>query len=221
RCPPVLQARRSRGQPGRRSPGGVPAPRRSGPAHPTCRSRPGGGHLRAARRPPSRPADLHVERGPRLLPGDGGRRRLRHGEGPHDLSLLEEHSSESGRPARSINTGTCATRPPLSSSRRSRHTAIPPMFPIWRSTTAISGARSWTAARTALPVTTWRTVTSGPISTDSTASRIQGASVAISTSGTVTPSPAGPQPRLLAECGAPTPLGAVARRLPRVVSRVL
>src|SRR5579883_319041 len=55
---------------------------------------------------------------------------------------------------------------------------MPPMFPIWRSTTTRSGRSSSTAAITSGPERTSRMVTSGRLSVPATSARTDGASLA-------------------------------------------
>ena len=74
-------------------------------------------------------------------------------------------------------------RPPLSSSRRSRHVAIPPILPICRSSTARSGAFLRTDSRTSAPRVSSRTAIDASGSADRTSARTRAESLTMSTSG--------------------------------------
>gem|GEM_PF-100896 len=68
----------------------------------------------------------------------------------------------------SSRMAVCGRRPADSSRRRSMATAMPPMLPIWRSSTARSGCSAATAARTSCPRRTSATRWPGPTNADRT-----------------------------------------------------
>src|SRR5450759_1450454 len=84
----------------------------------------------------------------------------------------------SGRRSSSISTGTCSRLPYDSSRRSSRQTAIPPMFPIWRSTTTRSGRLSATSSSTAGPEPASRMAMSGRPAMAAISALTDGASLA-------------------------------------------
>src|SRR6516164_9074067 len=89
----------------------------------------------------------------------------------------------SARRSSSTSTGMWSSRPAPSSRRRSMHTAMAPMLPIWRSRMTRSGLSASTAGNTNPPAVTIRTVSVGPLSTERTSSTTHGASAATITSG--------------------------------------